>query len=120
MRVPLRSVSFLMIAALGSLLCGCATLKKIRFPWRKKPKAILAETPRPQFMGTIVLVNEDARFVLIDVGNAPVVPRSGTALKSMAGETETGVVTVGDVRRRPFAVADIVRGEPQKGDRLFE
>jgi len=120
MRMPHRFVSLIVISALGCSLGGCATLKKIRFPWRKKRKPVAAEAPRPQFIGTIVLVNEDARFVLIDVGHAPLLPRAGTALKSMAGETETGVVAVGDVRRRPFAIADIVRGEPRKGDRLFE
>lgn len=120
MPLPHRFFNILLISTLACSSGGCATLKKIRFPWRKKPQAASAEAPRPQFMGTIVLVNEDARFVLIDVGNASVLPRSGTALKSMSGETETGVVTVGDVRRQPFAVADIVRGEPKKGDRLFE
>ena len=70
MWVPLRSLRLLLIGALACSFGGCATLKKIRFPWRKKPKAASAEAPRPQFMGTIVLVNEDARFVLIDVGKA--------------------------------------------------
>lgn len=120
MQVPLRSVSLLLISAFAASVVGCATLKKIRFPGRKKPKPVIAEAPRPRFMGTVVLVNEAARFVLIDVGNAPLLPRAGTALKSMSGEEETGVVAVGDVRRRPFAIADIVRGEPKKGDQLFE
>jgi hypothetical protein len=120
MWAPLRSVCFPLLCALACSFCGCATLKKIPFPWRKKPKPAVPQAVRPQLIGTIVLVNEDARFVLIDVGNASALPRSGTALKSMSGDSETGVVTVGDVRRRPFAVADIVRGEPKKGDRLFE
>jgi hypothetical protein len=72
----------------------------------------------PERVGEVVLFNEDARFVLIDLatGNPP---ESGTALKVMRGHEEVGVVTVGDVRRRPFVVADVVKGEPQKGDVVF-
>ena len=70
-------------------------------------------------VGTITLVNEDAHFVLIDVGMAAA-PTLGTALKSFSGGSASGVVTVGDVSRRPFVVADIVQGAPLKGDVVFQ
>lgn len=94
-------------------------MKKVRFPWFRAKRPPQAAVVRPQFVGTITLVNEAAHFVLIDVGNSSV-PPAGTALKATSGEIETGVVIVGDVRKRPFAVADIVRGAPKKGDRLFQ
>jgi len=95
-------------------------MKKVPLPWRKKkPKAEKKVEAQPQLVGKIVLVNTDLNFVLLDAGNAAV-PRAGTALKTMSGDMETGVISVGDVRKRPFAVGDIVRGEPKKGDLVFE
>jgi hypothetical protein len=95
-------------------------LKKIHWPGGNRNKPPRAEAVvKPQFAGTIVLVNEDEHFVLIDVGFSSV-PRSGTALKAISGGVETGVVTVGEVRKRPFAVADIVSGAPKRGDRVFQ
>jgi hypothetical protein len=99
---------------------GCAAFKKLHLPAHRPAQPAATPAPvKPQVVGTITLVNEDAHFVLIDVG-ASGVPRSGTALKAMSGGAETGVVTVGEVRRRPFVVADIVRGAPRKGDRVFQ
>jgi hypothetical protein len=117
MRIPLPPLSC--ILALSLFCGGCATLKKIRLPWSREKPAPQPTAVRPHYVGTITLVNEDARFVLIDAGNSSV-PPAGTALKTMSGETETGVVMVGDVRKRPFAVADIVRGTPKKGDGVFQ
>ncbi len=73
----------------------------------------------PQRVGTVTLVNEQEHFVLIDTGIAGV-PAPGTALKCLTDDAESGVVTVGKVTRRPFVVADIVRGEPKKGDGVFQ
>ena len=72
-----------------------------------------------QKIGTVTLVNESEKFVLIDTGVAAV-PPPGTALKAFSGETPSGVVAVGNVNRRPFVVADIVHGMPKKGDDVFQ
>jgi hypothetical protein len=56
---------------------------------------------------------------LIDNGNSPV-PPTGAALKSFAGEVESGVLSVGSVRRAPFVIADIVKGAPHKGDTVYQ
>ena len=87
--------------------------------WRHKRTKEKNETPQPQLVGTITLVNEEGKFALIDGGYLPT-PTAGTALKSFTGETESGLLTVGAVRRRPFVIADIVKGAPQKGDRVFQ
>lgn len=70
-------------------------------------------------VGTITLVNEEARFVLIDGGVLP--PASaGAALKCFSNGTETGVLTVSPERKPPFIIADIVKGAPHRGDEVFE
>ena len=97
---------------------SCAFFKGKGVPSHRqtKPAALNAG---PQRVGTITLVNEAARFVLIDTGMGAV-PAIGTALKSFSGDAPSGVVAVGDVTRRPFVVADIVQGAPKKGDGVFQ
>lgn len=107
------------IAVVGALLgtAGCASWGR-RAKERKVAEAAPA-IPLPRMMGTITLVNEESRFVLIDGGTLPTLAE-GTALKSFTGEVESGVLSVGPMRRRPFVIADIVKGAPQKGDRVFQ
>ncbi|MDB6172233.1 MAG: hypothetical protein JWL59_1544 [Chthoniobacteraceae bacterium] len=98
------------------LLCvvwttGCASHGKKN---KAKPAAVGQET---NFYGTIALVNEESRFVLIEAGYNTA-PADGTLLKSFRGETESADLSVSPERRRPFVIADIVRGTPQKGDRV--
>ena len=98
---------------------GCATFKKMNVLPRRKPKPVVARAVVPVRVGTITLVNEEQRFVLIDTGMAAA-PAVGTALKSFTGESASGVLAVGNVNRRPFVVADIVQGAPLKGDAVFQ
>jgi hypothetical protein len=123
-----RAPGLVAFIAFGITLASCATWKKLKFPGSKsreakamdaKKHASATPAPRPLFVGTITLVNETSRFVLIDVGDS-VVPAQGMALKSIANGVETGVVAVGDVKRRPFAIADIVSGSPKKGDAVYQ
>ena len=107
----------MIIAMLFPSFAGCALLKK-RARERKARNAS-TQPVAPQFIGTITLVNEDDRFVLIDNGNSPT-PPTGTALKSFAGDAESAVLSVGSVRRTPFVIADIVKGAPHKGDAVFQ
>jgi hypothetical protein len=65
------------------------------------------------------LVDETNGFVLIDIGNyAP--PETGQALKTFTDGTESGVLAVSAERRPPYIVADIVKGEPERGDAVFQ
>src|SRR4029078_10774164 len=97
---------------------GCGVLHK-RARDRKAREAAAAHPAMPLRIGTIALVNEDEQFVLIDNGNSPT-PPTGTALKSFTGNAESGVLSVGSVRRTPFVIADIVKGTPRKGDVVFQ
>ena len=105
--------------ALLFVLSSCGIFRKVHLLPHRKAKAAVATSSAPQRVGTIALVNEAEHFVLIDTGMAGV-PPAGIALKCFTGEVSSGVVTVGNVNRRPFAVADIVQGAPKKGDGVFQ
>ena len=117
------SHTFITLAALCAMLgvvgSSCASFKKRNGPRHRGVQPALAVNAGPQRVGTITLVNEAERFVLIDTG-VGALPPIGTALKSFSGETSSGVVAVGNVTRRPFVVADIVQGTPKKGDGVFQ
>ncbi len=95
----------------GGLLFGCAALR------RQQPKT--ASTPVPLLVGTITLVNEEGRFALIDSGMNPS-PEAGAVLKSRTAGAESGELKAGAIRKRPFAVADVIKGAPQVGDQVFQ
>ena len=105
-----------MIPRLQPILCiawclfacaGCATHRKKVMP------------PEHREVGTVVLVNDSGRFVLIDFGARGPVP-DGIALKTFSNGQETGVLTLSAERKPPFAIADIASGNPQKGDIVME
>jgi len=104
-----------MVPATVVLMTSCAQ-SRARTKQRE-PRVAPAVVPR--LIGTVALVNEEGGFVLVDSG-AHATPQPGTALKTFTGEVESGVLAAGDVRRRPFVIADIVRGEPKRGDRVFQ
>ena len=98
---------------------SCATFKKRKPEPHAEAQPAVVVRERPLRVGTVTLVNEAEHFVLIDTELAAL-PAIGTALKSFTGDASSGVVTVGDVNRRPFIVADIVQGAPKKGDGVFQ
>jgi hypothetical protein len=107
------------LAAVAMLpLGGCAWHKKQRVP---RAQAVADETPpaNPHRIGTVAVVNDDLHFVLLDVGSL-YSPPAGMALKTFSGGAETGVLAVDAEKRRPFVVADIVKGEPKVGDEVKE
>lgn len=123
--VHMRGVArrFFSLALLLLLLPGCSIFKigqEKRRVAAQKERA--AARKIPQLVGTIVLVSEEGKFVLIDNESRPS-PAMGTVLGT-GGEgpstAETVELRVTEIRKRPFVIADIVRGQPQKGDRVFE
>jgi hypothetical protein len=64
-------------------------------------------------------VNSADGFVLVDFGMQPTVA-PGTKLTTRTNGTESGELLVGDVHKRPFVIADVVKGSPQKGDQVFQ
>ncbi len=98
---------------LAAQISGCALLRP------RPKKATPAPVVKPLFVGTIMLVNDGGHFVLIDSGMSPG-PLPGAVLKSRAPAGESGELKAGDVRRRPFTIADVVKGTPRVGDRVFQ
>jgi hypothetical protein len=114
---------FLVLALLLLLFPGCSIFKKGQEKRRlAAQKERAAARKIPKLVGTIVLVSEEGKFVLIDNESRPS-PAMGTILGT-GGEgpstPETVELRVTEIRKRPFVIADIVRGQPQKGDRVFE
>ena len=108
--MPVRLLATVLLALLA---VGCAA---------RKPKAVRRATPvasGPQMVGTVALVNEEGRFVLVDVGSL-YSPTPGTALKCFYDGEETAVLAVTAERMRPHIAADIVKGTPHRGDKVFE
>ena len=70
-------------------------------------------------VGTVTLVNEEGKFVLVDNGALPVPPVGGVlkCYPAQASEASAELVAT-DVRKRPFTIADIRDGAPHKGDRV--
>lgn len=111
----MRRRHFLILTFVSALLPGCALLPK--FLRKKKPEA---EGPKtPQWIGTIVLVNSESGFVLVDSGSQPSPVMGKTARTQPTGGT-AAELRVTEVSRRPFVIADIVNGTPQKGDQVFQ
>ena len=78
------------------------------------------QPPRvPQIVGTITLVNPALGFVLVDV-RAFEYPAVGLALKCFADGKETAILMVSPEKNRPFIIADIVKGTPNKGDLVYQ
>jgi hypothetical protein len=100
----------LLLCTLGSP--GCAFLHRKHKPAKSAPPSALA-------VGTVTLVNEEGKFVLVDNGALPVPPIGGILKCYPASATEPSAELVAtDVRKRPFTIADIREGVPHKGDRV--
>jgi len=107
-----RTLRVIFALLLVTQISGCAML-------RRKPKAKRATPATPLLVGTIKLVDEEGHFVLIDSGMNPG-PLPGAVLKSRAASGESGELKAGTIRRRPFAIADVIKGTPQVGDQVFQ
>lgn len=94
-------------------LAGCALQ-----PHGKTVKRATA-VPQPLLVGTITLVNTEQHFVLIDSTNSPG-PQPDAALQTRGPDGAEAELKCGAIRRRPFAIADVVKGTPQVGDQVFQ
>jgi hypothetical protein len=109
-------IRFGILLALSLFLAACAIHRPTK-PQAEKPAAVPAQ-PQGKFVGTVTTVNDDYHFVMIE---SYFTPKPGTALKVLSPDgVEIGVLTVSPENRRPFIIANIVKGSPQKGDQVFE
>ncbi|MFY8216860.1 MAG: hypothetical protein ACOVMP_09725 [Chthoniobacterales bacterium] len=83
---------------------------------KKKPEAPVASAPT--WIGTIKVVNQAERYVLID-SNLTVALPPGEILNSVGNDFESGTVRTTADRVHPFFIADIASGNPAVGDRVY-
>lgn len=98
----------LALAVLGPLLTACAARKKSDAP----PAATL-----PTWLGEVVMVDAERRFVLVDTGAGTRIPPD-TLLQAYTGLQPSAKLSASADARPPFLVADIVAGAPRAGDRI--
>ncbi len=106
------SLAILCLTIIGSAfgLGGCGAARP--------PRSAPAEVVRPRIVGTVALVDEGKRFVLIDLESNLYVPSPGTALESRNAAGESAHLKAAPEQKRPFIAADILDGEPAVGDQM--
>lgn len=98
------------------LFCGCAS---------KPSPSVAAPVPTNSaavvhsVVGEIAIVDEEQRFVLIDLGSNLYVPELGAPLRATNRAGETAHLKTSPEQKRPFVAADIVDGKPMVGDEVL-
>jgi hypothetical protein len=82
------------------------------------PSAASAAPTPPSVVGEIALVDEEKRFVLIDLDSNLYVPAPGIALRTTNLAGNTAHLKASPEQKRPFIAADIVDGDPAVGDQV--
>jgi len=90
-------------------------------PQAKKKSAKVPETPPLTHqlpIGSVHLVHEDARFLLIRSSRTTTVAPDAELLTYDSGGRPTGKLKLSPERKSGFLAADIVEGRPKTGDRV--
>ncbi len=85
---------------------------------RTQPTADPATHARPAVIGEVAVVDEEKKFVLIDLAANLYVPAPGTALRATNASGGTAHLRASPEQRRPFIAANIVDGDPAVGDQV--
>ncbi len=102
---------FLGLIGLGLAgLSGCAGESHFQPP---KP-----EPPLPIIIGEVAIVDEEKRFILVDLGPRMSAPPAGATLQTVNGDHQTGTVRASAEQKPPFFAADIIKGHPSAGDEV--
>jgi hypothetical protein len=110
-QIVFRCLTMVGTATLSLFLStGCAP--------RPRPTASASASVRPFVVGEIAVVDEEKRFVLIDLDSNLYVPTPGAALRSINAAGETAHIKASPEQKRPFIAADIIDGEPAVGDEV--
>ncbi len=92
---------------------GCVASPRAKAPAATAP-------PRPRVVGEVAVVDEEKRFVLIDLQSNLYVPPPGTELRTTNAAGDTAHLKASPEQKRPFIAADIVDGEPAVGDEVWK
>jgi hypothetical protein len=85
---------------------------------RAQPTAGRAAPTRPVVIGEVAVVDEEKKFVLIDLDSNLYVPAPGTTLRATNASGGTAHLRASPEQKRPFIAADIVDGDPAVGDQV--
>jgi len=109
------------ILARGLMMAGAATSSLLTFAGcaaHPQPATGAPRSARPSVVGEIAVVDEEKRFVLIDLGSNLYVPAPGVAMRSTNAAGATAHLKASPEQKRPFIAADIIDGEPAVGDEV--
>jgi hypothetical protein len=109
------------IFARGLIIAGAATSSLFTFPGcapQPRPATAAPRPARPSVVGEIAVVDEEKRFVLIDLGSNLYVPAPGAAMNSINAAGAIAHLKASPEQKRPFIAADIIDGEPGVGDEV--
>jgi hypothetical protein len=116
---PGKGCQFLLIAVLAAALFpGCSLLEKFRGKSGKAPERPVKRTRQVQLIGAVVMVNEEGKFVLIDNGSNPS-PGMGATVQCRMPDGTSAELRVTEIRKRPFVIADVISGVPQKNAQVY-
>ncbi len=114
------------------LLTSCAVFRHRLRPDTPSTTAVQSPPPAPTIttaptahrVGTVRVIGNAQRFVLIEVPSGATSALSDGQLLRCAADPSaaapaTATLRVGRERRRPYVVADVVNGEPRVGDAVF-
>jgi len=106
----------------GLMIAGAATSSLFTSTGcAPQPPGTAAAAPRPaspSVVGEIAVVDEEKRFVLIDLGSNLYVPAPGATMHSTNAAGGTAHLKASPEQKRPFIAADIIDGEPAVGDEV--
>ena len=109
------------ILARGLMIAGAATSSLLTFPGcatQPQPATAAPGPTRPSVVGEIAVVDEEKRFVLIDLGSNLYVPAPGAAMHSINPTGAIAHLKASPEQKRPFIAADIIDGAPAVGDEV--
>jgi hypothetical protein len=109
------SILFFYLSIIWSVLAltGCASETRA-----KTPAAANAAAPEPSVVGEVAVVDEEKRFVLVDLDSNLYVPTPGTPLRAANAKGEITHLKASPEQKRPFVAADIIDGDPAVGDQV--
>ena len=94
------------------LAAGCAS-HRVPTVSLEVPVAIQAEVPKVPFSGTVIRVNDEFRYVVMQCA---ILPSVGEEAKVVRDGKAVGRVKVSGPTHPPFTVADILEGTVKTGD----
>ena len=104
-----------MAMVLPLLLSACGTAAPDKKQPAAPPPPSSARTADLQLSGKIIRVNTEERYV---VAECAVLPNLGEEAKVVRNEREIGRVRFSGPFSFPYAIADVVGGQPMTGDRV--